>query len=509
MSATSVIRRAIWSLVALPLAFLPCAHADIYRWDNGQVIPGTEGITPKPGVQLDHRQLEYAKLGGWTPAEGMDLTGANFEASNLTHPVQSFHAHNANLTGAVVTGTSFGYITSRGFTAAQLYSTQSYQAKDLRGIGLGGNDLTGWDFSGQNLTNAGLYRSTLTSADLTGAIVTGTDFSSYNKSRGFTAAQLYSTQSYQLKDLSGIGFWENDLTGWDFSGQNLTNAQLGFSTLTSADLTGGDRHGGRIRRPPGFTAAQLYSTQSYQAKDLSGIGLEGKNLTGWDFHEQNLTNADWYSSTLTNADLTGANLKNACLRGATLTLTKFSSESVYNQWTEFPAGFNPKVAGLTKVMSPEGDLDADDALDAADVDMLANKIGGRRNLWWLPDAAFDMNSDSVVSVEDHRVWVKDLAHTWYGDADLDGEFNSSDFVQVFQAGTYETTESASWSEGDWNGDGIFDSNDFVIAFQDGGYEQGPRTDVAAVPEPGAWALLVTGLALRLFGRRTRHPIIAD
>ena len=23
--------------------------ADIHRWDNGQVIPGTEGITPGPG----------------------------------------------------------------------------------------------------------------------------------------------------------------------------------------------------------------------------------------------------------------------------------------------------------------------------------------------------------------------------------------------------------------------------------------------------------------------------
>ena len=32
---------------------------------------------------------------------------------------------------------------------------------------------------------------------------------------------------------------------------------------------------------------------------------------------------------------------------------------------------------------------------------------------------------------------------------------------------------------------VFDSDDFIIAFQDGGYEQGPRTDVAAVPEPGA------------------------
>ena len=27
--------------------------------------------------------------------------------------------------------------------------------------------------------------------------------------------------------------------------------------------------------------------------------------------------------------------------------------------------------------------------------------------------------------------------TWFGDADLNGEFNSSDFVQAFQVGKYE------------------------------------------------------------------------
>ena len=160
-----------------------------------------------------------------------------------------------------------------------------------------------------------------------------------------------------------------------------------------------------------------------------------------------------------------------------------------------------------------GDLDASDALDAADVDMLASQIGNRMIgiAGGCPFAAFDMNGDGGVSEEDHRAWVKDLKRTWFGDADLDGEFNSADFVQVFQTGKYEKGwldewgrrgELASWSEGDWNGDGLFNSADFITAFQDGGYEQGPRTDVAAVPEPAAWALLVIGLVLWLFGRRT-------
>ena len=38
------------------------ARADIYRWDNFQLIPGTEGITPGPGVVLDHHELAFAAL---------------------------------------------------------------------------------------------------------------------------------------------------------------------------------------------------------------------------------------------------------------------------------------------------------------------------------------------------------------------------------------------------------------------------------------------------------------
>jgi hypothetical protein len=58
-----------------------------------------------------------------------------------------------------------------------------------------------------------------------------------------------------------------------------------------------------------------------------------------------------------------------------------------------------------------------------------------------------------------------------GDANHDAVFNSSDLVQVLQAGEYEDdiAGNSTWEEGDWNGDGDFDSRDLVLAFQLGDY----------------------------------------
>jgi hypothetical protein len=124
---------------------------------------------------------------------------------------------------------------------------------------------------------------------------------------------------------------------------------------------------------------------------------------------------------------------------------------------------------------------------------------------------FDLNGDGGIDLEDHRIWVKEWKNTWYGDANLDDEFNSSDFVQVFAAGKYETGwvdewgivrgETASWAEGDWNGDGVFGSSDLVTAFADGGYELGPSTATAVVPEPGSWLLLSLAAVSLLSVRR--------
>lgn len=143
-----------------------------------------------------------------------------------------------------------------------------------------------------------------------------------------------------------------------------------------------------------------------------------------------------------------------------------------------------------------GDFNSDGVLNANDIDLLSKAIG-------TANFTFDSNADNVVDSADHKKWVHDLKKTWYGDANLDGEFSSLDLVGVFQAGKFETDQAAGWSDGDWNGDQRFTTTDFVTAFQDGGYERGPRVAVAAVPEPPSGALIAIGAAAALGTARRR------
>jgi hypothetical protein len=138
-------------------------------------------------------------------------------------------------------------------------------------------------------------------------------------------------------------------------------------------------------------------------------------------------------------------------------------------------------------ISVAGDFNGDGLLTATDIDALTAEIKAGTN-----SASFDLNADALVNTVDHRVWIKDLKFTWFGDANLDGQFSSTDFVQVFQVGEYEdaTAMNSTWAEGDWNGDQDFSSSDFVTAFQDGGFEKGPRARAVAVPEPNSVWLLI-------------------
>jgi hypothetical protein len=137
-----------------------------------------------------------------------------------------------------------------------------------------------------------------------------------------------------------------------------------------------------------------------------------------------------------------------------------------------------------------GDFNSDQKLDAADLALLSQ--AQKTN-----DLAFDLNADGTTNVADRIHWVNNLKKTWVGDSNFDGLFNSSDFVQVFQAGLLETGQMAGWETGDWDGDMTFSSGDFVVAFQNGGFEQGPRPATAAVPEP--LSSVLGWMALAAFG----------
>lgn len=110
--------------------------------------------------------------------------------------------------------------------------------------------------------------------------------------------------------------------------------------------------------------------------------------------------------------------------------------------------------------------------------------GGNKAVYEVSSYSGSYAISSSASDEDDEltVWSSDHSTTSWrpkmefyikakpGDATLDGHFNSSDMVQVFGAGKYETGQSATWAEGDWNEDGVFNSSDLSYAYANNTYE---------------------------------------
>ncbi len=119
-----------------------------------------------------------------------------------------------------------------------------------------------------------------------------------------------------------------------------------------------------------------------------------------------------------------------------------------------------------------GDFNGDDRVDATDIDLLAAAIRTGSPF----DPSYDLNRDALVDFDDLSYLVQTVLDTTFGDTDLDGIFNSQDFILVFQVGQYEDNVpgNSGWSDGDWNGDGDFSSDDIVLAFQYGGYSAEAR-----------------------------------
>ena len=152
-----------------------------------------------------------------------------------------------------------------------------------------------------------------------------------------------------------------------------------------------------------------------------------------------------------------------------------------------------------------GDFNKNGSLDAGDLDLQAAQIVLNPVP---PPAGYDLNNDNRVNYGDRVVWLHNLKKTWVGDSDLNGLFESADFVLAFQSGKYEVAGAkATWVQGDWDGNQFFTSADFVAAFADGGYEAGPRpAAVSAVPEPSSLVLVTAALGvLTMRKRKSNRP----
>jgi uncharacterized protein YjbI with pentapeptide repeats len=338
----------LFGRVLLVLAAATPLRADIYQWEyinplnpsegkqqSATLTPGGAGVDAVPGEYLQQRNLTKAYLIGAdltnAYAYRANFTNADFTGANLTGASLSL----ATLTGATFTdaevrGAALNNITSRGFTAAQLYSTASYQVGDLSGILFDENNLTGWDFSSQDLSQTRYYGTLLAGVDFTGATITGAVLQDAT-SNGFTSAQFYSTASYQNHNLHSVRLNYSDLTGWDFSGQDLTGASLQSATLTNADLMSATITGAILYSVTdfGFTAAQLYSTASYQAGELHGVNLEYNDMRGWSFAGIDIAGSNLHGSDLTGADFTGALINDASLSDTAITEAQLYSTASY------------------------------------------------------------------------------------------------------------------------------------------------------------------------------------
>jgi len=219
-----------------------------------------------------------------------------------------------------------------------------------------------------------------------------------------------------------------------------------------------------------------------QAGGLSPYGTraQGGNVWEWEESEYDHTN----NSALAERGLRGGDWNDNDEH------VSASYRNPFNPWSDdYRFGF--RVASISEP-GPVGDLNDNGLLDAADIDLIVVDS---------LDLSLDLTGDGVVNDDDRSFWVHDLADTWFGDVDLNGEFNSRDLVNIFQAGKYELDLQAGWAEGDFDGDQDFDSRDLIQAWLDGGYDAGVR-DSSDLPEPaGVTLAALAGIVLLGFRRR--------
>jgi len=137
-----------------------------------------------------------------------------------------------------------------------------------------------------------------------------------------------------------------------------------------------------------------------------------------------------------------------------------------------------------------GDFNDDQLVDDANIDLLLTAItaGGE-------DLQFDLDSSNTVTAADATFLVVSILGTRFGDNDLDGDVDLSDYNTLATNFNPSGTDGPYWwQDGNVDGDNDIDLTDYnalASNFNPLGY------GAAAVPEPASVCLLLAGLLLLL------------
>ena len=295
------------------------------------------------------------------------------------------------------------------------------------------------------------------------------------------ATQGANFPAFLLAPQAPTAWWYGSI--WPLTMQLIEEVEQSFSIDSNRIYLTGTSMGGfgitdLVSRHPDRFAAAAPLSAGILTQERTTVRLESEplvvpeilaNTPHWIFHAtEDTTNDVEYSKELMSV------IQDA---GGSPRYTELSGGAVHSSiWHDIYLDRNEELypwmfSQALEAMAPPltGDFDADGVLDADDIDLLTHALRGDSPM----AIEFDVDANGVVNQVDVDVWIERFARTFYGDANLDGEFDSTDLVSVFQAGEYEDAISmnSTWSTGDWNGDGEFDSGDLAVAFQDGGYQQ--------------------------------------
>jgi uncharacterized protein YjbI with pentapeptide repeats len=215
--------------------------------------------------------------------------------------------------------------------------------KNLTGIDLSGRDITGFYFRGKILQDALLV----------GARGDGANFASVDLTSAELTRGTFRNATFAEAKMSGVIFDGAEFRGAEFFPKGLEKASRVFGTIAGDSAAKQDRtlRSAGAKIDSSFGAGADFQDAFIPWADFTSSQLEGASFRGADLHGAVLTGANLKSADLQGADLRRSELGAADLSGSLLEGTQFRG-ATFDCYTHWPAGFDPKRAGLRRIRRP-------------------------------------------------------------------------------------------------------------------------------------------------------------